>query len=356
MKNDNIIEVENIEDPNELIPVIPEDERLKAFTTGKGVDPYLEELKHIVSVFKPDLTTEEGRKDIASFAYQIARFKTRVDEMGKTLKEEYTPIPKKIDAERKRVRELLEGLQKSVRAPLTAWEEAEDARVGTIKSNVSKLRGETIDMQKASTDDLRELLQWIESEEITAETYLEYAPSAIESQAEGVSRLKLEIERRELAEAQEKELAELRADKARIEDEKNQLLLDKNTNEALAKARESLAALDNMAIDDVISLSSRLANYDLSPFRGASSYLDLEAVIEAGRAKVNEAIKRATKPVQPLSSGASRIASPRDKQAEVNRLAAKELINHVGLSEEVAKMVIIAIVEGKIPNVSINYI
>ena len=51
----------------------------------------------------PDVTTKKGRDAIASIAHKVARSKTALDNIGKELVAELKDVPKKIDAERKRI-------------------------------------------------------------------------------------------------------------------------------------------------------------------------------------------------------------------------------------------------------------
>ncbi|MEN6384608.1 MAG: hypothetical protein ABFD79_05365, partial [Phycisphaerales bacterium] len=76
-----------------------------------------------------DVTTVQGREDIRSLAYKIARSKTIIDDLGKGVKEEWMEKCKAIDAERKIIREDLESLQEAIRKPLTDFENKEKERV-----------------------------------------------------------------------------------------------------------------------------------------------------------------------------------------------------------------------------------
>jgi colicin import membrane protein len=78
-----------------------------------------------------DISTEPGRKAIASLAYQVARSKTALDEQGKALVVGIKAQVGVIDKERAAVWDRCEKLQKEVRQPLTDWENAEKARVAS---------------------------------------------------------------------------------------------------------------------------------------------------------------------------------------------------------------------------------
>ena len=68
-------------DNNALIAV----ERLDVAVifSESGMPKLLSEIKEKVIAHVPDVTTDSGRKDIASLAYNIARSKTLIDNLGK---------------------------------------------------------------------------------------------------------------------------------------------------------------------------------------------------------------------------------------------------------------------------------
>src|SRR5215207_5924730 len=77
-----------------------------------------------------DITTEDGRERVKSTAYKIARSKTTLYEIGNEHVADIKAKSAAIDRERKTIRDRLDALKEEVRGPLTAWEEAEEKRVG----------------------------------------------------------------------------------------------------------------------------------------------------------------------------------------------------------------------------------
>lgn len=107
------------------------------FTEGHGVAELLADIRQKASSLVPDVTTVKGRKEIASVAYSVAKTKTYLDELGKKLNDKYKEIPKRIDANRKVLRDTLDALKDEVRAPLTQYEAAEEARVAALKERMT---------------------------------------------------------------------------------------------------------------------------------------------------------------------------------------------------------------------------
>jgi septal ring factor EnvC (AmiA/AmiB activator) len=89
---------------------------------------------------KPDLTTNKGRKAIASIAAKVAKSKTFLDKLGKDLVAGKKAEVKLIDDERKIMRDSLSDLKDEVRKPLTDWEDAENERRERITSTIEKIR------------------------------------------------------------------------------------------------------------------------------------------------------------------------------------------------------------------------
>jgi hypothetical protein len=88
-----------------------------------------------------DISTAAGRAAIASFAHsKIAKSKTALDELGKTVKDEAQQKVFTVDAERRRIRDFLDDLRDEVRKPLTDWEEKERQRVAAHEAKLLELR------------------------------------------------------------------------------------------------------------------------------------------------------------------------------------------------------------------------
>ena len=98
------------------------------FTEPRALDPLIEHIAQAVREHVPDTTTAKGRKEIASLAAKVAKTKTYLDDLGKTLVAGLKELPKKIDANRLDMRTRLDALRDEARKPLDDWE-AEQARI-----------------------------------------------------------------------------------------------------------------------------------------------------------------------------------------------------------------------------------
>ncbi|OWK42169.1 hypothetical protein [Fimbriiglobus ruber] len=127
---------------NQLV-VLEQLKPLEIFTP-EGTDDILGRLRKEAKSHVLDISTSEGRDQIRSLAYKIAKSKTYLDEMGKELVAEQKEKIKLVDAERKRIRDTLDDLKDEIRAPLTEWESREAERVTAHESALLVFNAATV--------------------------------------------------------------------------------------------------------------------------------------------------------------------------------------------------------------------
>lgn len=82
-----------------------------------------------VRSFAPDLSSVKSRKEISSLARKVSRSKTALDGLGKDLVAGWKSDAKKVDDERKVIRDRLDSLRDEVLQPLDEWKAADQARI-----------------------------------------------------------------------------------------------------------------------------------------------------------------------------------------------------------------------------------
>jgi hypothetical protein len=178
--------------------------------TGGGLDAVLAEIRAKATAEPADVTTAAGRKAIASAAYKVAQSKTFLDEAGKRLVEDQKRTVAKVDAERKRMRDELDALKAEVRLPLTTWEQQHEEARGAIAA----LRELPRNSAGQSSAALRSVLASIDNlavgDSIPADMQAEYAAV----QADVAGELHTMLAAAEKLEAEQVELARLRAEGA----------------------------------------------------------------------------------------------------------------------------------------------
>jgi colicin import membrane protein len=93
---------------------------------GDGLDSTIAYIREQVSGHVADVSTSEGRKEVARLARQVASSKVVLDGLGKALVAGWKEQAKKVDSERKRCRDELDALRDETRQPLTDYETAEE--------------------------------------------------------------------------------------------------------------------------------------------------------------------------------------------------------------------------------------
>ncbi|MGS3141532.1 hypothetical protein ACB274_02800 [Aeromonas sanarellii] len=194
------------------------------FTEGQGVDELLADIRQKATSLVPDISTAKGRKEIASIAHAVARTKTYLDGLGKEQTDKFKEIPKRIDANRKQIRDTLDALKDEVRAPLTQYEAAEEARVTALQSRLARLNelGSSASIEIAAAD-LHVMLQEVEQIALddTWQELLSQATVAKELAAKHLSdalaaRQKYEAEQAELEQLRKKQAEQDRIDRERL--------------------------------------------------------------------------------------------------------------------------------------------
>lgn len=187
------------------------------FTEGQGIGELLADIRQKATSLVPDITTPKGRKEIASVAYAVAKTKTYLEGFGKELASKYKEIPKRIDANRKQIRDTLDALNNEVRAPLTQYEEAEAVRVEALQSRLVHLNelGSSASVEIVAAD-LQAMLLEVEQTALD-DTWQELLPQATIAKELAAKRLAEALVTRQKYEAEQAELEQLRQKQAEQE-------------------------------------------------------------------------------------------------------------------------------------------
>ena len=108
--------------------IIPPESECAALFVPNGLDKILALIQREVEQFQPDVSTEKGRKAIASLARKVSTSMARLEEYGKNESMAIKSKATGIDSERRRMKEFLSALRDKARKPLTDYEEAVKAR------------------------------------------------------------------------------------------------------------------------------------------------------------------------------------------------------------------------------------
>lgn len=348
--------------------------------TKNGLDAILDEIEKEARGLILDISTPQGRKEVASIAHKIARTKVALDGLGKDLVANWKEQAKTVDKERSRGWRRLEDLQKEIRKPLTDWEEAEEQRISGHEEAISRIvAAGAYCRDKWQTISLAEAHQQRQVIGVSRE-WQEFSSRAERESKRALELLEEATAKRLAYDAEQTELARLRAEEAaRIIQEREELI----ARVAAEKARRDA---EELAAKREAELIREQREATLKAQREQKAAAERETALEAARAKAvrdqEEAARLATERAEAAERAAQerekaaaererkRIAAEQEAEAEAEasrkreadkahrstiNLAAVGALVKEGLSTEDAKKVVTAIAKGLIKHVRIEY-
>jgi hypothetical protein len=300
---------------------------VEVFHDRPKLDELLQRIRAETATLVPDITTEAGRKLIASTAYKVARSKTAIDEAGKNLVADLKKRAGVIDAERKHARDTLDALKDEIRKPLDEWE-AEEARREAALIEEARLRREAEEAAR---------LAEIEERERKVREAEERIAAAERAEAERVAAEQAERERQE----REARIAAEAAERAEREAAERIAAAERAAAEAAERERAAAerAEQERIAAEKAAQEAQERAVREAEE-RAAREAAAAEAARQAEAARIRAEEER-------------RSANQRHRGA-VNRKAAEAFVEG-GFTEDQAKLAVTLIATGKVPAVSIAY-
>lgn len=289
----------------------------------KTYSEFYAKMKAELDGFQPDTSTDKGRKEIASMAYKVTRTKTAIDAAGKKLNEDARAQINVVDANRRKIREELDALADDVRKPLTEWETAEAARIAAeAEAERKRLADEEAARQAAA------------------------AAEAAARQAE-LDRLRAEIAERDRIEQERRD----------VENAERERIAAANRAEDERKAREAAdAARIREAEERARAEAERVANAERERIEREAR--EAVAKAEAEAKAVREKAERDERERQEAIARVRREEEARQADREHRGKImgeAKAALMTVGIEEDAARKIVLAIVAGEVPHVTLRF-
>lgn len=340
-------------------------EVVEAFKTEGGAQILFDRIANQARSIVPDLSTDKSRKEIASVARKVASTKTAFDAHGKALKEQYTVITDKIDADRKLFRDQCDALRDEIRQPLTDWEQAEKDRVAEIQSKIA-------DFDKGRVDEnspailIKSVIAEIELIQID-ESFGDLQDVAKLRKYECLEHMQAVLVAREKHEAEQAELERLRiAEQARQQQERDAQIArdatEKANREAEEKARFEAEKVQRDKAESEQREARLLAQKEAAVLREEA--LKQKAIDDAKQAEID---KQQAVEAERKRAEAEQVAKA---QAEIDANAAREKnvahkkkicgealkgLTDLGIAPERGRDILNAINKGLVPHVSIKF-
>lgn len=352
---------------NEIVNIVAANP-VMVLTDEVAYSEFYKTMKAEVSAHVPDVSTDKGRKEIAALAYKVTRTKTTIDAAGKKLNEDARAKINVVDASRRKIREELDALADEARKPLTAWEDAEEARQNAIKEWHDKLRATAALVSGEDGSNLiADRIATIEAMAIDDAAFGFEADAARHAKTQALATLGTALDRARKHEADQAELARLREEaEARAAAEAERLRVENESKErAEREAREKAAQAEaaKRQAEEAERAQKEAAAREARAVEAAREEALRKAQAEhaAELAKVEAERKRLE------LAEASRLAdiakAKREEEArQADRkhrgeimAASKTAIMALGVEEDAAKKIVLAIVAGEIPNVTLRF-
>lgn len=409
---------QEILEPTTQLTIIENTNALTLYT-GAAADEMIDKLEQEVANFKPDLSTEKGRKAIASFAHRISRAKVAMDKMGLALTEEHRAVIDQVNAQRNNIKARMDALRDKARAPLDEYEEKLKARVEEYENNIKAIEALAVFTTAATSAEIEKRrlalvdfrgIDWAEfadratgvmlridhllanllettlkaeadaaelaerrrqdEERAQRERDAEIARQAAEAariaaEQAAAAKLKAEQEERERAE-REKQEAEERAAAEKQRAEKAEADAKAAAEQA---ARDAEAAEARRVAEVAEAERQRKADAEAAEQRriaeAEQAERDRVAAVEAERKRAAD--EQAAKEKREAEEKAKREADLEHKK-KINNAAVDALVKAmieasphndtpagIATGQILAKAIVIAIASGKVPNVTISY-
>lgn len=346
-----------------------------------------------------DGSTAASRATLVSLAHKVARSKTALDDMGKTLTEEWRVRTNAVNEERRMIRERLDALKEEIRAPVTEFEQREKNRIqahedalleiislgdlphGCGRDEIENRLHALGDMQPRNWDEFATKATREKERAYAVLTAALAAELARKREQAELTRLRSEAEARERKEREERIAAEA-AEKARLESErKAQEEREKaaraaeEQRKALERAQDAAAEAERARIEAEQRAAKEAAEAEaraqreredaerklIAAQKEAAEREEKLKAESAARAKAAAEAERAL-----MEAHARRDVLRRAQEAEARArdienktkvlIEIKEaMMKHAEIDEATAKAVTRAIHGGKIPHVRVEF-
>ena len=199
-----------------------------------GREWYLAEAK------KYDISTEKARTELKRFARPLQKLRTGIEARAKELTGATKRKIAAIDAEKRRLVMLVGGIEQEVLQRLTDYEAAEDARIEVRNAALKEIQDAGTFTQanwmNLPLDAMRDRLKEIESD---TRQWPELGELSAKYREESIKQIKAAISAREEYESAQAELEKLRAEKAERDEADRQAEAKRKEDERIAAAVEA---------------------------------------------------------------------------------------------------------------------
>lgn len=349
------------------LQVLEQNVIVSAFQAENGTKSLFEKIATEARSVIFDMSVKKERDALKSFAYNLARTKTTVDNYGKEMVTEIKKQSGVIDADRKFWRDNMDLLQEEIRKPLTDFENAEKDRVAKHEAAIRAIKSlydentafQELHVIKGSIFDLENFK--------IDESFEEYEEQAKLAKFETLEKLRTALVACEKADAERAELERLRqADIERQQKERDEKIAREAADKARVEAEAKALADRKRAEQEKLEAEQREARLKLEKEQAElrEQQLKQQAIEREKQAEIDRqnAVEAECLRIE-QEAKAKADAELKEQQArEANKAHKKKICNealqglmNIGVSEELGKQILQAIHKGEVPHVSIKF-
>jgi len=336
---------------------------VEAYKVEGGAQSLFDRIAEQARSVVPDLSTDKGRKAIASMARKVASSKTAFDAHGKELKEQYTAITSKIDADRKLFRDQCDALRDEIRKPLTDWENADKQRIIDIEVRINGLKQQ---FGSSLSVDIQNDIDRIQDIEID-DSFMEFQDKAKFQKYETIELLSKLLSEAKEAEAKQAELEALRiAEQKRLQREHEERIAreatEKAQREAEEKARLEAERVQREKAESEQREARLKAEKESAELREQA--LKQKAIDDAKQAEIakQQAIEAERKRIEAEQFAQAEAERKEQERREADKAHKKQVCDailaelaKINIDEKTGQDLIKAIYNNQIPNIKITF-
>lgn len=322
----------------------------------------------------PDLTTDNGRKRIASLAATVARSKTAVDGVGRAYLKQLKGLPKIIEAELREFEADMNAVRDEVRKPLNEWEAEQEKAKAVVQEAMDELTNYyTLPAEGCDSQAIRFRYAQLQSPAPTVEVFGDRLEEAVTKQQYGLGILSKALDERLKFEKDQEELEQLRKDAAaRTEQDRIKAAADKAVEDERQRVAQEQQAQRDADAQRIQQAEQQAREADQRTQQAERDRIDAEERAENERRQSDQRAEQARLDEQQRQQAEADEANRLRKEREANRAhcgainkAALDALLAVNMSADgqvesflsaaEAKAIITAIIRGQIPAVAITY-
>lgn len=339
----------------ELATLAPAETKLVLLDPAK-FEEFFGRIKQETDKLVPDTSTAKGRDEIRSMAARVTRAKASIDKARLDLTKEWRDNVTKANAAGNTIKERMEAHADAIRKPLTDWENAEKARMHECRQQIEWFKGATRRDINDTAAMLRSALEHIRTVTIDPAVFQEMEEEAHEARDAAIAYVENAITVAEQRERDAAELAALRAQQA----ERDRIAAQQAEEAAAATRAAEAAAAEATRIEQARADAAAQAAHDAAAAaKREQDARDAAHAAELARERRQreelEAIERArvAETDRIAAETARREANLRHRTAV--KTAAKKAVMKQGVDDETAAKIIMAIIAGEVPNVTLAF-